>query len=124
MNLISQQDCLATNSVTKIEYYHRPIELKKDNKPLTGLHLVFSTYTTPERDYLYFLAKALGGEVNDRYARVQSPILICPTPEGKKYNGALKWSKFIFCWIYRRVCLHNFLIKFIRSTVKDLFSPP
>lgn len=81
------------NKVVDVEFYHRAILLKKDVRPLQGLNIVFSTYTSSERDFYYCLARALGGEVNDRYIRSESPILICPTPEGKKYIGAIKWSK-------------------------------
>lgn len=89
-----QQQCLNDNKIVDIEYYHRAIAIRPECKPLHGQNIVFSTYTTPERDYLYSLARALGGEVNDRYMRNQRPILICPTPEGKKYEGAVKWRKF------------------------------
>lgn len=77
-----------------VEYYHRPITVKEDCRPLQGLTIVFSTYTTPERDFLAYLAEALGSEVNDRYMRNQNPILVCPTAEGKKYLGAIKWGKY------------------------------
>lgn len=85
---------MTDNKLVDIKYYHRAISQRQDCKPLHGLNIVFSTYTAPERDYLYSLARALGGEVNDRYMRNQNPILICPTPDGKKYLGAIKWSKF------------------------------
>lgn len=92
---VKQQQCLNENKLVDIEYYFRHITLSQDDcKPLQGLNIVFSTYTTPERDYLYSLAQALGGEVNDRYMRNQRPILICPTPKGQKYLGAVKWGKF------------------------------
>ncbi|KAJ6644278.1 DNA topoisomerase 2-binding protein 1 [Pseudolycoriella hygida] len=87
-----QQDCMNDNQVVDIKYFHRAILLKSDSKPLQGLNIVFSTYTTPERDYLYSLADALGGTVNDRYIRNESPILICSTPVGQKYQGAIKWN--------------------------------
>lgn len=88
-----QQDCLADNKVVDIQYFHRAILPKPDCKPLTKTTIVISTYTTPERDYLINLAEALGADVNDRFIRGEKPILICPTPKGKKYEGAVKWSK-------------------------------
>lgn len=97
-----QQDCLARNELVDIEYYHRTITLEKDAKILQGLMIVLSTYDSFEREYLQYLAKSLGAEVNDCYERKQNPILVCPKPDGKKYNAAIEWSKseiFIFYFV-------------------------
>lgn len=90
---ILQQECLTAGKLVDIEYYHRPISIEPDCKPLQRLIIVLSTYTTSERAYLGSLATALGGEVNQRYMRKQFPILICPTPIGQKYSAAIKWGK-------------------------------
>lgn len=92
--LILQQDCLTNKNLVDIEYYHRAILLKENCKPLHGLNIVFSAYTSPERDYLYGLALALGGVVNEVYLKSQNSILICPTPDGENYKKAIEWSKF------------------------------
>lgn len=112
---ISQQECFTTNKLVDIEYYHRALLLKKDVKPLQGLNIVFSTYTSSERDYYYCMARSLGGNVNDRYIRNERPILICPTPDGKKYIGAIKWSKFNN-FSFRIRC--SFVPQFYRKTRK------
>ncbi|XP_037044601.1 DNA topoisomerase 2-binding protein 1 isoform X1 [Bradysia coprophila] len=99
------QECLGSNALVDIKYYHRAIIVREDCKPLSGLTIVFSTYTTPERDFLYSLAQALGGVVNDRYMRNQKPILICPTPLGNKYFGAIKWNLPVVTCEWLRECL-------------------
>ncbi|KAG4077548.1 hypothetical protein HA402_002975 [Bradysia odoriphaga] len=99
------QECLGGNALVDIKYYHRAIIIEENCKPLSGLTIVFSTYTTPERDFLYSLAQALGGVVNDRYMRNQKPILVCPTPLGNKYFGAVKWNLPVVTCEWLRECL-------------------
>lgn len=68
--------------------------MDEDVKPLEGLTLVFSIYTGNEREYLTQLAEVLGAKVDLKYVKSDAPILLCPKPEGAKYEGALKWSMF------------------------------
>lgn len=65
-------------------------------KPFANMTVVFSMYTGYERDYLMTLAQSLGGLVEDKYMRQNKPLLLCPKPEGAKYNGAIRWGKIIF----------------------------
>lgn len=51
-----------------------------------------SIYSSGERSYLVNLAQSLGANVNDKYIKAAQPILICPKPEGAKYEGAIKWG--------------------------------
>ncbi len=110
--IYKQQDCLGANKIVEMKYFHRAILPKSNRKPLSELTIVFSSYVSPERDYLYSLATALGATVNDRYARSDVPIFICPAPEGKKFLGAHKWSK--FCTLFVVIFLR--LINFVPSS--------
>ncbi|KAG4066286.1 hypothetical protein HA402_000510 [Bradysia odoriphaga] len=98
-------ECLDGNALVDIKYYHRAIIIEENCKPLSGLTIVLSTFTTPERDFLHSLAQVLGGVVNDRYIRRQNPILVCPTPLGKKYFGAVKWNLPVVTCEWLRECL-------------------
>lgn len=66
--------------------------MDEDVRPLEGLTLVLTIYTACERDYLLQLGGVLGAKVDMKYVRSDNPILLCPRPEGAKYQGALKWS--------------------------------
>lgn len=108
---IQQQECLNENKLVAVEYFHRAISLRQTCKPLSGLKIVISIYMGSERDYLSSLAKALGGEINERFMRNQSPILICPRPEGQKYLGAIKWSKCKCCYLDTQINEFSFSLR-------------
>lgn len=54
--------------------------------------LVLTTYSGSERIYLTSIGRIMGADVQERYIKTQHPVLICPRPEGAKYNGAIKWG--------------------------------
>lgn len=54
--------------------------------------LVLTTYSGSERIYLTSIGRIMGADVQERYIKTQKPVLICPRPEGAKYNGAIKWG--------------------------------
>lgn len=86
--------------------------------------IVFSTYTSDERSYLTQLSKILGADVQDAYRRVAKPLLICPIPDNKKYQGAISWNlPVVTCeWLlacYRR----QKRIPFKKYLVGDSISP-
>ena len=59
-----------------------------------------STYSGAERTYLSQLSEALGARYQDTFARktnlqkntYSSTHLVCPRPQGEKYNAAVKWK--------------------------------
>ncbi|XP_033225645.1 DNA topoisomerase 2-binding protein 1 isoform X2 [Belonocnema kinseyi] len=93
-------DCVDKDELVPLEYYHRPILLKGDAQPLQQCVIAISTYSGQERPYLQFLSEALGAVHQDTFARktnlekktYASTHLICPAPEGQKYNAAVKWK--------------------------------
>lgn len=80
------------NVQVPIQYYHRPIPMTVESKPLSGMTIVISTYTELERDFIDSLANLLGAKCNKLFAKKESPLLVCPLPEGSKYEGAIKWK--------------------------------
>ncbi|XP_015119451.1 DNA topoisomerase 2-binding protein 1 isoform X2 [Diachasma alloeum] len=94
-------DCLDHDAVVDIQYYHLPICIPESVKPLADCVIVVSAYTGIERTYLSKLAAALGARHQDMFARktnIEKGLyggthLICTSPEGNKYNAAVKWKR-------------------------------
>ncbi|XP_053987839.1 DNA topoisomerase 2-binding protein 1-A isoform X1 [Hylaeus volcanicus] len=94
------EDCLNQELIVDIMYYHRPLSIKKHLNPLSGCIITMSMYTGVERTYLATLATELGAMCQDIFVRKTnvekntygSTHLVCPTPEGNKYNAAVKWK--------------------------------
>ncbi|XP_053601889.1 DNA topoisomerase 2-binding protein 1-A [Plodia interpunctella] len=96
------KDCLSQQELLPIQYYHRPVKLPQwssgSTLPLEGVVASLSTYSGVERAFLDELAKLLGATTQLRFCRRNtanaqaSTHLICPTPTGDKYLGAVKWG--------------------------------
>ncbi|CAG9782681.1 unnamed protein product [Diatraea saccharalis] len=94
------KDCLSQQELVDIQYYHRPVKVAQwnDTPPLKGVVASLSTYSGIERAFLDELAKLLGATTQLRFCRrntanaLASTHLICPTPTGDKYLGAVKWG--------------------------------
>ncbi|XP_011866675.1 PREDICTED: DNA topoisomerase 2-binding protein 1 isoform X2 [Vollenhovia emeryi] len=94
------EDCINQEKVVDIMYYHKPLSIRKPCTPLSGCVITMSMYTGAERIYLSTLAATLGAICQDMFARKAnaeknthaSTHLICPTPEGNKYNAAVRWK--------------------------------
>lgn len=91
--LAFQLNAKRLNRATNIPYYYKPIIFSEDLKPLTGMVIVFSTYAGDERLFLMQLAEIMGAGVEESYRKVARPLLICPLPDNKKYEAAIKWSE-------------------------------
>lgn len=88
-----QTDTAEAQACVDIAYFHRPFEWpNEENTPLAGLVLVLTIYPGSERNYLSTVGRIMGADVQERYIKTQCPVLICPRPEGAKYNGAIKWG--------------------------------
>lgn len=94
------EDCINQEQILDIMYYHRPLSIRKPCNPLLGCVITMSMYTGAERMYLSTLAMTLGAICQDMFARKAnaeknthgSTHLICPSPEGNKYNAAVRWK--------------------------------
>ncbi|XP_076286587.1 mutagen-sensitive 101 isoform X2 [Lasioglossum baleicum] len=94
------EDCVNQEALVEIMYYHRPLSIKKHSNPLSGCVITMSMYTGIERTFLTTLATELGAMCQDIFVRKTnlekntygSTHLVCPTPEGNKYNAAVKWK--------------------------------
>ncbi|KAJ3611303.1 hypothetical protein NHX12_021319 [Muraenolepis orangiensis] len=77
-----------------------PLEVKEGCCPLSACVLSVSQFTGAERESLVELAKHLGAGVQDYFVRtanqkkgmLASSHLVLQTPEGTKYQAALKWG--------------------------------
>ncbi|XP_051154922.1 DNA topoisomerase 2-binding protein 1 isoform X2 [Leptopilina boulardi] len=93
-------DCVDRDELVPLLYYHRPIVIKEDVKPLQDCVIAISTYSGQERQFLQQLAESLGALHQDTFARRTNLVkktlanthLICPLPEGSKYSAAVKWN--------------------------------
>ncbi|KAJ0181462.1 hypothetical protein K1T71_003547 [Dendrolimus kikuchii] len=95
------KDCLCQQELVAIEYYHRPVKVPNwgcEPGPLNGVVASLSTYSGIERAFIDELAKLLGATTQLRFCRRNTPNalasthLICPSPVGDKYLGAVKWN--------------------------------
>ncbi|XP_071855891.1 mutagen-sensitive 101 [Bombus fervidus] len=94
------EDCVNQEQIVEIMYYHKPLSIKKHSTPLSDCVITMSTYVGVERTYLITLAAELGAMCQDIFVRktnlekniYRSTHLVCPTPEGNKYNAAVKWK--------------------------------
>ncbi|XP_031332401.1 DNA topoisomerase 2-binding protein 1-like isoform X2 [Photinus pyralis] len=92
-------ECWQENEIRPIEYFHQPISVKDDVKPLKNCVVTISTYTNYERNFLKTLIMQLGGVCQESLSRINSKSgllacthLISPEPTGKKYTAAVKWG--------------------------------
>uniref|UniRef100_A0A1B0FH09 BRCT domain-containing protein n=1 Tax=Glossina morsitans morsitans TaxID=37546 RepID=A0A1B0FH09_GLOMM len=85
------ESCMKVNKLVPIEYYHKNIPVTANQQPLEGMIIVISVYTLLERDFIESVAQLMGGTVNKTFVKKERPLLICPSPEGSKYEGAIKW---------------------------------
>ncbi|XP_014482988.1 PREDICTED: DNA topoisomerase 2-binding protein 1-A isoform X2 [Dinoponera quadriceps] len=94
------EDCINQKEIVGIEYYHKPLSIRKPCRPLSECVITMSMYTGMERKYLSALGTELGAICQDIFSRKAnagknvygSTHLVCPTPEGNKYNAAVRWK--------------------------------
>ncbi|XP_011313192.1 DNA topoisomerase 2-binding protein 1 isoform X2 [Fopius arisanus] len=111
-------DCLDHDVVVDIQYYHRPTCIPEDVKPLANCVIVVSAYTGMERTYLSKLATILGARHQDTFARKTNlekglyggTHLICMSPEGNKYNAAVKWRLPAVTAEWLKACAEKFTL--------------
>lgn len=82
---------MKANKLVPIEYFHKPIPHTADNRPLDGMTIVISIYSLLERDFIDSISQLLGAKVNKTFVKKERPLLVCPSAEGSKYEGAIKW---------------------------------
>ncbi|KAI8033568.1 DNA topoisomerase 2-binding protein 1-A [Drosophila gunungcola] len=86
------ESCMKKNELLPLEYYHKPVPATALRMPLKGMTIVVSTYAGLERDFINATAELLGASVNKTFIKKEKPLLVCPTAEGSKYEGAIKWQ--------------------------------
>ena len=108
------EDCADSGQLLPIEYRHRPVGQILE-QPLKGVVACISGYEGLEREFLLKLVVALGGVSQEVFARrdhlaknmLRSTHLICPEPEGVKYNAAKTWKVTVVTKDWLRTCLRE-----------------
>ncbi|XP_076054847.1 mutagen-sensitive 101 isoform X2 [Oratosquilla oratoria] len=94
------EDCTEKELLLPVEYYHMPHMLNGSQKPLDGCVIAATTYSGKTRTFLMALSLGLGACYQESFAKKDNPKknircsthLLCPVPEGDKYNAAIKWG--------------------------------
>ena len=106
------EDCLDEGRlISPPLYYHRALALGAA-RPLEGVVTCLSGYSGRERDFLNQLVVGLGGVAQEIFAKRDNPEkgargnthLVCPEPEGNKYEAAVKWKLPIVTREWLRAC--------------------
>ncbi|XP_017063794.1 DNA topoisomerase 2-binding protein 1-A [Drosophila eugracilis] len=85
------ESCMKKNQLLPLEYYHKHVPATALYQPLKGMTIVVSIYAGLERDFINAVAELLGASVNKTFIKKEKPLLVCPSAEGSKYEGAIKW---------------------------------
>ncbi|XP_054265161.1 DNA topoisomerase 2-binding protein 1-like isoform X3 [Macrosteles quadrilineatus] len=111
------EDCNDAKELVKIEYYHQPLIVDTEKKPLTSCCLTLSSYTGREKAFLVQMTVALGAVYQDTLVKVAkksgdqellaSTHLVCPKPEGKKFTAATRWGLTIVTKDWLLACAHS-----------------
>ncbi|XP_066157208.1 DNA topoisomerase 2-binding protein 1-A [Euwallacea fornicatus] len=100
VNILWFNRCLEDQTLyTDLKYYHRIIETPSVT-PLTGCVITISSYTSDERHFLREVIERLGGIYQEQFSRktrqekniLACTHLVCPEPNGKKYEAAVQWG--------------------------------
>lgn len=91
-------ECIGKDNVVPVEYYHQPVIIKQNI--LKGDVIVISTYAENERLFLKNISVGLGAVCTDALNRKNRPILICPLPDGTKFEAAVRWSEYFFFVVF------------------------
>ncbi|KAF5302459.1 hypothetical protein FQR65_LT08549 [Abscondita terminalis] len=92
-------ECWHENEKRPIEYFHQPISVDENAKPLKDCVVTISVYTNYERNFLKNLIAQLGGVCQELLSRVSNENglsacthLVSPEANGKKYAAAVRWG--------------------------------
>ncbi|XP_025419492.1 DNA topoisomerase 2-binding protein 1 isoform X2 [Sipha flava] len=93
------EDCYNNVEQVPIEYYHKPV-IFSGSTALKNCVISVTNYAGSERYFLKEVSLLLGADYQDALSRKEKPQdnikmtthLICPAPEGPKYEAAVKWG--------------------------------
>jgi len=99
VNSLWIEDCIDHEELIDIQYFHRPLKTL-DRSILTGCVIAQSGIEGRQRTFLSHLVIAMGAVSQDTFARrtieakniFACTHLICPKPEGRKYEAAQSWG--------------------------------
>ena len=93
------EDCLDSGLLLSIGYHHGVVG-QIQGQPLKGVVACISGYLGTEREFLSNLVVAMGGVIQEVFAKRDNPMqnvvsgthLVCAEAKGLKYNAAKKWK--------------------------------
>lgn len=101
-------DCIASDKLVKIETHHQPFDIVEiEKKPLKNEIFVVSNYKDTKRSFVKTLVERLGGVCRESLVKSESPIIICPTAEGTKYQSAISWNLTCLTFEWLVECYQN-----------------
>ncbi|XP_014245567.1 DNA topoisomerase 2-binding protein 1-like isoform X2 [Cimex lectularius] len=94
------EDCYEQGTVVQVEYFHRPVSVTINMKPLEDCVFCTTGFLGKERSFLCYLAEALGAKIQDSFSCkdhlekgvLRSTHLLCKSETGSKFNAAVKWG--------------------------------
>ncbi|CAB4058513.1 TOPBP1 [Lepeophtheirus salmonis] len=98
VNHLWLSECLDKGEFLNIEYFCKPYLIDTNLKPLKEVVIGISGFASQERLFLRSLAEALGAISQETFVRKEkedtkkSTHLICFSPDGNKYEAALRWK--------------------------------
>lgn len=93
VNHIWINDCITADRLVEIEFHHRLLDFfDNEKKPLRNEIFVSSGYSLAKKSFVKTLVERLGAKFSDSLKKSDQPILICPVPEGIKYESAILWD--------------------------------
>ncbi|XP_050425063.1 DNA topoisomerase 2-binding protein 1 isoform X2 [Adelges cooleyi] len=93
------EDCFNNVDKVTISYYHKPV-IFSGSAPLKNCVISVTNYAGSERYFLKEVSLLLGAHYQDALSRkpkledniLVTTHLICPNPEGPKYEASVKWG--------------------------------
>ncbi|XP_050524505.1 DNA topoisomerase 2-binding protein 1-B [Daktulosphaira vitifoliae] len=93
------EDCFNNIEKIQISYYHKPV-IFSGTTPLKNCVISVTNYAGSERYFLKEVSLLLGAHYQDALSRkpkladniMVTTHLICPNPEGPKYEASVKWG--------------------------------
>lgn len=86
-------NCITAKECLDISFHHKPLlHIAADEKPLIGEKFVVTNYKEYKRAYLKGIVELLGGEYAENLKRLEQPIVLTPTADGRKFESAKMWN--------------------------------
>lgn len=108
VNYLWINECAAANSLVEIEMHHRLIDYSGNGKKILKDEIfTCSGYPGAKRSFIKALIEHLGGHYENDLKKSNCPILICPHPQGVKYESSISWNYAVLTLEWLLACCEN-----------------